>query len=586
MLDDIWSSKTVEGLDLLHELVPAQSCVLITTRDDTLLASTRNVEVICMESQKKPSPVRDDQRSAAELRALYAQASDDQLSASQLRSRYAAAHVEKMEDVGEESGLSAKWLLAETMEEVTDAGIICVDDDDEVVHEDFENEDEEGLGFVRLDREKAKEEEEQDGFDVREELEKSLKESETVARSEIEESNDIAVEEMHLAKRMYEQMIRSVGSDTVMSTPLSVTEPSLRNSLASSSSHAPSRAFWYKNVNVKIIPHHMGIPYTAGIGSHIPPPAVLEAKLQGASEKGEDSSVSRRVAIRLIVRDVAVEWRLFGGFDWNASLQVASSQDGDGGGKKEELLRLLLEDDAEKGVGFGKRDVRTRVAKRDLSAMMEVDLRGFNAMVDTFVEGSSGKGSEEVSTSVALAVRDVEITDHLESSPINKLLSFWVSETKHPRVTGSSMVRLSVDVMNSSAMECKIRLAVLPLRLHLDQDAVDFALNFFTFQSVDIAEQQPTHPPSQAIVLTTKGGDAQEDAAHEEIYFQAIDIRAFKIKIDYWPKRINFSGLKQGNSFEMINLFAYEALEVSASCSCALYTFALLMVSVISTLWI
>ena len=565
VLDDVWTAHTVASLPILRELDSATSCVMITSRDETLLSSSAlNARVLTMETQASPA-VRDDQRSAAELRAMYADASDDQLSASQLRSRYAKADVQQAED--ESTGLSAKWLLAETMEEVAECGIVSVDGDEEFGEVDDGDQDQDGLGFVRLERQG--EAATDDGFDVREELAKSLKESENLARWEIEESNDIAVEEMHLAKRMYEQMIRSVAAETPLPS-LSHGDSASSTFLApsSSSSASSSRAFWYKNVNVKIIPHHMGIPYTAGVGSHIPPSAVLEAKLQGGG--GSSEAPSRRVAMRVIVRDLGIQWRLFGGFDWNASVDAKATSTSTRGDpaerkeeRKEELLRALLAEEMAPKSG----QLRPlRRAKRDLGAMIEVELRGVSAMMDSFAEGEEGKSGEYVRSSVAVAVRDVEISDHLESSPINKLLSFWVSETKHPRVTGSSMLRVSVDVMDSLATECKIRLAILPLRLHLDQDAVDFAINFFTFESIESQQEEVTsQAPTQAIVLTTRGPDAQqEDAAHQEqIYFQSVDIRAFKIKIDYWPKRINFAGLKQGSSFEMINLFAYEALEVS-----------------------
>jgi len=75
------------------------------------------------------------------------------------------------------------------------------------------------------------------------------------------------------------------------------------------------------------------------------------------------------------------------------------------------------------------------------------------------------------STQLAISVGDFEIIDHVSTSSIRRLLGYWVNEAIHPRETDTAMLRLALDT--SAFEESALRVAVLPLRVNLDQDALD-----------------------------------------------------------------------------------------------------------------
>ena len=75
------------------------------------------------------------------------------------------------------------------------------------------------------------------------------------------------------------------------------------------------------------------------------------------------------------------------------------------------------------------------------------------------------------STQLAISVGDFEIIDHVSTSSFRRLLGYWVNEAIHPRETDTAMLRVALDT--SAFDESALRIAVLPLRVNLDQDALD-----------------------------------------------------------------------------------------------------------------
>jgi autophagy-related protein 2 len=72
----------------------------------------------------------------------------------------------------------------------------------------------------------------------------------------------------------------------------------------------------------------------------------------------------------------------------------------------------------------------------------------------------------------------------------------------------------------------------LPLRLHVDQDALDFITRFFEFKD-------DTAPPSAG-----KG---------DGVFLQRVEVDTVQIRLDYKPKKVDYAGLRSGHTTEFMN---------------------------------
>jgi autophagy-related protein 2 len=83
-----------------------------------------------------------------------------------------------------------------------------------------------------------------------------------------------------------------------------------------------------------------------------------------------------------------------------------------------------------------------------------------------------------------------------------------------------------------AAAEIVLKATVLPLRLHVDQDALDFITRFFEFKD----ESKPTH------------------ASPSDIPFvQRAEVNSIPVTLDFKPKRVDYAGLRSGHTTEFMN---------------------------------
>ena len=84
-------------------------------------------------------------------------------------------------------------------------------------------------------------------------------------------------------------------------------------------------------------------------------------------------------------------------------------------------------------------------------------------------------------------------------------------------------------------------MTVLPLRLHVDQDALDFMARFFEFR--DEAMPPPTNKA-------------------EVPFLQRVEVNAIRVKLDFKPKRVDYAGLKSGHTTEFMNFFILDRADM------------------------
>ncbi|KAI1762873.1 hypothetical protein GGR53DRAFT_398292 [Hypoxylon sp. FL1150] len=162
------------------------------------------------------------------------------------------------------------------------------------------------------------------------------------------------------------------------------------------------------------------------------------------------------------------------------------------------------------------------------------ELKGINVDLVAFPPGSG-----ETQSSIDVRVKDLDVFDHVPTSTWKKFATY--DQDAGEREMGSSMVHL--EILNVKPQpelakaEIVLKVTVLPLRLHVDQDALDFITRFFEFKD----DSTPTH------------------ASPSDVPFvQRAEVNSIPLNLDFKPKRVDYAGLRSGHTTEFMNFLVLE----------------------------
>ena len=82
---------------------------------------------------------------------------------------------------------------------------------------------------------------------------------------------------------------------------------------------------------------------------------------------------------------------------------------------------------------------------------------------------------------------------------------------------------------------------ILPLRLHVDQDALDFMTRFFEFKDDSVPIQTSKSEPP---------------------FIQRAEINSVRVKLDFKPKRVDYAGIRSGHTNEFMNFFILQEADM------------------------
>ncbi|KAI1360701.1 ATG C terminal domain-containing protein [Xylaria arbuscula] len=157
------------------------------------------------------------------------------------------------------------------------------------------------------------------------------------------------------------------------------------------------------------------------------------------------------------------------------------------------------------------------------------ELKGINVDLITFPPGSG-----ETQSSIDVRVKDLVIFDHVPTSTWKKFATY--DQDAGEREMDASMVHLEIlnvkPLPELAAAEIVLKATILPLRLHVDQDALDFITRFFEFKD----DSKPTHASPSDIP-----------------FIQRADVSAIPVTLDFKPKRVDYAGLRSGHTTEFMN---------------------------------
>ncbi|KAI0189175.1 ATG C terminal domain-containing protein [Xylaria flabelliformis] len=157
------------------------------------------------------------------------------------------------------------------------------------------------------------------------------------------------------------------------------------------------------------------------------------------------------------------------------------------------------------------------------------ELKGINVDLITFPPESG-----ETQSSIDIRVKDLVVFDHVPTSTWKKFATY--DQDAGEREMDASMVHLEIlnvkPLPELSAAEIVLKATVLPLRLHVDQDALDFITRFFEFKD----DSKPTHASPSDIP-----------------FIQRAEVNSIPVTLDFKPKRVDYAGLRSGHTTEFMN---------------------------------
>lgn len=148
---------------------------------------------------------------------------------------------------------------------------------------------------------------------------------------------------------------------------------------------------------------------------------------------------------------------------------------------------------------------------------------------------------KEMVNKAEIRIESLTIFDNVPSSSWNKFLTYMNAIGE--REVGTYMLQFTMMNVRPDPKlpftEVVMDIKTLPLRLYVDQDTLMFLGRFFQFK--DNRFNLPVDEP---------------------IFVQRLDISPIRLKFDYKPKSMNYSGFRAGQSAELANLFILDSADL------------------------
>lgn len=192
---------------------------------------------------------------------------------------------------------------------------------------------------------------------------------------------------------------------------------------------------------------------------------------------------------RYTLCEMTFTWHLYGGNDFVPSSSTSSSPASEGNNAN----RTAMSDTYRQGVFYANESSRLQQVQKPKEKLTWKSIGGPNRNHEVLVEMQFTKArfSYELyprhttyASRQVLLINEIEIRDRLQSSEINKFLynantkSFANRRSQHMVVVKAIHVRPYPQRSNNQ--ECSLRISLSPLRVHIDQDTLEFLTDFFT----------------------------------------------------------------------------------------------------------
>ncbi|XP_060168251.1 autophagy-related protein 2 isoform X1 [Lycium barbarum] len=279
---------------------------------------------------------------------------------------------------------------------------------------------------------------------------------------------------------------------------------------------------WYGDNCLRILEDHVSeVNRKAGL---------QELTESEASSIFSEPDETKNVKGRIVLNNMNIIWRLYAGSDWQ-NVQSNAQQS-------------------------------TGTCGRDTTICLELTLSGMRFQYDIFPDGGTRVSRQSIT------VHDFCVKDNSNAAPWKLVLGYYQSKGCQ-RKSSSEAFKLDLEAVRPDPAipleEYRLRIAFLPMRLHLHQNQLDFLISFFGGTKSAVTPSQSTSQnlsKSEIVAKSTKfGGHAVIEEALLP-YFQKFDIWPVHLRVDYSPCRVDLAALRSGKYVELVNLVPWKGIDL------------------------
>ncbi|CAN8258801.1 unnamed protein product [Cochlearia groenlandica] len=269
---------------------------------------------------------------------------------------------------------------------------------------------------------------------------------------------------------------------------------------------------WYDDVSLRILEDHL---------SEATEEDQEERILDGEFSSPDLTSHSVVAAIgRVLLKKIDLKWRIYSGSDWA--------------------------------------DSRKKNTKgRDTTSCLELELSGVQFLYEICPIGGI------CTSSLSLMVQDFYLYDRSKAAPWTLVLGYYNSKER-PRDSSSDAFKLELKAVRpdpgTPLEENRLRVALLPILLHLHQSQLDFLINFFGANNIEKSVVSVENSDGSTLPVSVKELNIIEEAFLP--YFQKFDIWPVSVRVDYSPHHVDIAALTGGKYAELLNLVPWKGIEL------------------------
>lgn len=278
---------------------------------------------------------------------------------------------------------------------------------------------------------------------------------------------------------------------------------------------------WYGNTSLRIVENHV-----SEVNDQANPQQLENSESSSGCTELADYG---RIKGRILLKNMNIDWRLYAGSDWS-NFQKSKKHSTSG---------------------------------RDATVCLEISLSGMQIQYDIYPDGGL------CASRLSLTIQHFCMNDSSKNAPWKLVLGYYQSKD-HPRKSSSKAFKMDLESVRPDPLtpleEYRLRVAFLPMRLHLHQSQLNFLINFFGGQSTSInssksATQDMLEAGKESHKTTSLSGHTIVQEALLP-FFQKFDIWPVLIRVDYIPSHVDLAALRSGKYVELVNLLPWKGVEL------------------------